>query len=101
MTQLYATKDLNSLFKIVQKKNDKIYGFDILNECKLTCFNANDVIKFNPNNKIMTVLLKDEQTQLEIVELCFEKVEEQANYLGLTERTLFRMKSRSRVCCTT
>jgi hypothetical protein len=101
LTMLYTTKDLSSLFKIIQKRNGKIWGFDILNECQLTCFRAEDVIRFNPNNKLFTLLMKSEDIRLEMVEVCFKNVEDQAKFLGLTERTLFRMKSRTKTCCTT
>lgn len=98
---LYTTKDLSSLFKITQKKGDKIYGFDILNDGQLTSFNAKDVIRFDPNSKLVTYLIRSEQIRLELVEILFDKAEEQAEYLGLSERTLFRIKNTVKTCCTT
>jgi hypothetical protein len=89
---LYITKDLNHLF-LGKIDNTNVYGFDILNNSSYVCFPKDELIIVSSENKLFSCLLKDEKVKLELAEISCRSCNQQTEFLGISKRTLLRMKS--------
>lgn len=91
----YITKDFNHLFNKLVKNGDEnqTYGFDLLDDSNLVKVNPNELIEIKSgDNKLFKQLITNDLLKLEIAESHFKTDSQQATFLGLSERTLYRMK---------
>ena len=92
MRKLYTTKQFENLFAICNEDNLYVYGFDILDDNRLVRKNRKDIIEINPDCKLISKLIRDDASKMNLSELICNTTDEQAVYLGVSDRTLFRMK---------
>jgi len=93
---LYVTKDLNSLFIPTGTKvnNDKISGFDILDSFKLKEFDKKTILEVDSECNIIKKLVSEPSIQLELADIIFDNDNQRSKFLGVSERTLYRMRSK-------
>ena len=93
MKRLLTTKAFNVLFYPCKTEGNDIYGFDILNKNELIKRDKHDIIEIDPECKLIRKLLTDDpKIKLSIVEPLGLSVKEQAQYLGMNERTFYRLR---------
>jgi hypothetical protein len=92
MKRLLTTKHFNVLFYPCKTEGNDVYGFDILNKNELIKRNKHDIIEIDPTGNFIKKLMSDDEIKINILEPLGLSVKEQAKYLGITERTVCRIR---------
>ena len=87
------TTDINHIFKIVDICENFAYGFDILNDSKFIRMKKDQLIVVTENTILLKKLCKFDQVRLDVAGLFYNTVTEKSAYLGVSDRTVIRIRN--------
>lgn len=93
--QFVVTKNNTGLFKVISQKRGFLFGFNLLNG-KLVRVNEKSVVLLE-NSRFLEMFRFRDEVMVEIAEVLFKTGLEKANFVGVHERTFYRMVKRMEV----
>lgn len=90
--KLYISFDFEHLL-LGEIIKGRIRGFDILHNSIFISLKEEQVMQVSHESSLFVGLIRDESVKIELAELFYSNKEKQALYLGVTERTAYRISA--------